>query len=79
LPDVVQVGGVYTPPALRGKGHARLALALHLAEARGKGVGRAILYAFSEPAARAYRAIGFQARQDACAFSCSPNRSGLPA
>ena len=59
LPDVVQVGGVYTPPALRGKGHARLALALHLVEAREKGVGRAVLYAFSEPAARAYRAIGF--------------------
>lgn len=60
LPDVVQVGGVYTPPALRGKGHARLALALHLAEVREKGVGRAILYAFSEQAARAYRAIGFR-------------------
>ncbi|MFZ1661235.1 MAG: GNAT family N-acetyltransferase [Paracoccaceae bacterium] len=60
LPDVVQVGGVYTPPSLRGKGYARLALALHLLEARGKGVSRAILYAFSEPAARAYRSIGFE-------------------
>lgn len=60
LPDVVQVGGVYTPPSFRRKGYARLALALHLVEAREKGVGRAILYAFSEQAARAYRAIGFE-------------------
>jgi len=60
LPDVVQVGGVYTPPLLRGKGYARLALALHLVEAREKGAGRAILYAFSKQAARAYRAIGFE-------------------
>ena len=60
LPDMVQIGGVYTPPALRGQGHARRAVALHLAEARAQGVSRAVLYAFSEQAARAYRAIGFQ-------------------
>jgi RimJ/RimL family protein N-acetyltransferase len=60
LPDIVQVGGVYTPPALRGRGHARLAVALHLAEARAAGVARAVLFAASPAAARAYRAIGFQ-------------------
>jgi RimJ/RimL family protein N-acetyltransferase len=60
LPDRVQIGGVYTPPALRGQGHARRAVALHLAEARGQGVAHAVLYAFSDQAARAYRAIGFQ-------------------
>jgi GNAT superfamily N-acetyltransferase len=60
LPDIVQVGGVYTPPALRGRGHARLAVALHLSEARARGVRRAVLFAAGPAAARAYRAIGFR-------------------
>jgi GNAT superfamily N-acetyltransferase len=60
LPQIVQVGGVYTPPALRGRGHARLAVALHLAEARAAGVTRAVLFAAGPAAARAYAAIGFQ-------------------
>jgi GNAT superfamily N-acetyltransferase len=60
LPRIVQVGGVYTPPAFRGRGHARLAVALHLAEARAAGVTRAVLFASSPSAARAYSAIGFQ-------------------
>jgi len=60
LPERVQVGGVYTPPALRGRGHARLAVALHLAEARSQGVVRAVLFAASDAAAKAYLAIGFQ-------------------
>lgn len=60
LPDIVQVGGVYTPPALRGRGHARLAVALHLAEARAGGTRRAVLFAASPAAARAYAALGFQ-------------------
>jgi GNAT superfamily N-acetyltransferase len=59
LPDVVQVGGVYVPPDLRGRGRARRVVALHLAEARARGVGRARLFAVSDQAARAYRAIGF--------------------
>lgn len=59
LPSAVHIGGVYTPPDQRGRGHARLAVALHLAEARAAGVRHAYLYAFSEQAARAYRAIGF--------------------
>lgn len=60
LPEAVQVGGVYTPPELRGRGYARAAVALHLAEARDAGVSRAILFAANEAAARAYRAIGFR-------------------
>lgn len=60
LPEIVQIGGVYVPPDLRGQGYARLAVALHLHEARQNGVPRACLFAFSEAAARAYRAIGFQ-------------------
>ncbi len=63
LPDVVQVGGVYVPPGLRRRGLARRAVALHLAEARAQGVARAVLFAVSEMAARAYRAIGFQAAE----------------
>ncbi|MCX7300793.1 MAG: GNAT family N-acetyltransferase [Rhodobacterales bacterium] len=60
LPDTVQIGGVWTPPALRGQHLARTALALHLTEARAAGVSRAILFAASKSAARAYCAIGFR-------------------
>lgn len=60
LGDVVQVGGVWVPPEGRGRGRARAAVALHLAQARARGVGRAVLFAVSEPAARAYAAIGFR-------------------
>jgi RimJ/RimL family protein N-acetyltransferase len=60
LPEVVQVGGVWTPPRLRGQGLARAAVALHLAEARAEGARRAILFSSSAMAARAYRALGFR-------------------
>lgn len=60
VPGVVQVGGVYTPPNLRGCGYARHAVALQLAEARARGCGQAVLFAASGAAARAYQAIGFQ-------------------
>ncbi|MDA7965400.1 GNAT family N-acetyltransferase [Ruegeria sp.] len=59
LPDVVQIGGVYTPPDLRRRGYARTVLALHLSEAHAAGVSRAVLFAASNAAARAYIAIGF--------------------
>ncbi|WP_159453153.1 GNAT family N-acetyltransferase [Pseudooctadecabacter jejudonensis] len=58
--DVVQVGGVYTPPALRGRGLARRAVALHLQAARAEGARRAILFANDPSALAAYEAIGFQ-------------------
>lgn len=64
LPDTVQIGGVYTPPDLRGRGYARRAVALHLAEARDKGATRAILAAANPAARRAYTAIGFQRTGD---------------
>ena len=60
LPEIVQIGGVYTPPALRRRGHARRAVALHLDEARRAGVTRATLFAANPHAARAYEAIGFR-------------------
>lgn len=59
LPDIVQIGGVYTPPDLRGQGHARRAVALHLEQARKEGVTRATLFSANEYASRAYQAIGF--------------------
>ena len=60
LPDIVQVGGVYTPPALRGKGYARRAIALHLARAKEQGVTRATLFSANDSASTASRALGFQ-------------------
>lgn len=59
LPDIVQIGGVYTPPELRGNGHARRAVALHLHQAKQQGVKRATLFSANENASRAYQAIGF--------------------
>jgi len=65
LRDVVQVGGVYVPPAFRGRAHARRAVGLHLAEERAlNGVQRAVLFAASAAAARAYAALGFQRAGD---------------
>lgn len=60
LPEIVQVGGVYTPPPLRGRGFARRAVALHMAEARAAGATKATLFAGSDMAVRAYEAIGFR-------------------
>lgn len=59
LPDVVQVGGVFVPPALRSQGLARRAVAFHLADARSAGASRAVLFAATPAALRAYQAIGF--------------------
>ncbi|MCB0160306.1 MAG: GNAT family N-acetyltransferase [Caldilineaceae bacterium] len=62
LAEAVQIGGVYTPPALRGRGHARAAVAQSLLDARADGAGTAILFTGDDDTAadRAYRALGFQ-------------------
>jgi len=60
MQDEVQVGGVYTPSALRGQGFARRAVAAHLAEAFDMGAKNAILFSASDSASKAYRAIGFK-------------------
>ena len=60
VPEMVQIGGVYTPPGLRGRGHARRAVALDLLAARQGGATGATLFSASEPASRAYAALGFR-------------------
>ena len=60
LPDCVQVGGVWTPPELRGLGYARCAVAGSLLEAREKGADRAILFTEDAAACRTYLALGFR-------------------
>ena len=60
LPDMVQIGGVYTPREFRGRGYARTAVGRHLIEVRQAGGREAILFASGEAACRAYAAIGFQ-------------------
>lgn len=57
---MVQVGGVYTPPPLRGRGHARRAVALDLLAAREDGATGAALFASGPSALAAYAAIGFR-------------------
>lgn len=60
LPEIVQIGPVWTPPEHRNKGYARLLLAQRLVVAKERGVKTAILFTNNPSAARAYEAIGFQ-------------------
>ncbi|PYQ35858.1 MAG: GNAT family N-acetyltransferase [Acidobacteria bacterium] len=62
LPDVVQVGGVWTPPDLRGRGYGRCAVAGSLLAVEREGVARAVLFTDEEnhTARAAYEALGFQ-------------------
>jgi ribosomal protein S18 acetylase RimI-like enzyme len=66
LPDVVQIGGVFTPPAFRSRGWARAVVAGSLAAVAAAGVRRALLFTGEENVAarRAYEAIGFRAIGD---------------
>jgi uncharacterized protein len=59
---MVQVGGVFTPPALRGRGYARAAVAASLGKAREHGAHRSILFTAktNQAAQRAYTALGFE-------------------
>jgi uncharacterized protein len=60
LPDIVQLGGIYTPPELRGRGYAKAAVAASLLAARERGVSRAVLFTSNPSAARSYEAVGFR-------------------
>lgn len=57
--DVVQIGGVYTPPENRKRGFAGAAIGQHLQEVRDQGKTRALLFAASETAAGVYERLGF--------------------
>lgn len=62
LPDMVQIGGVFTPPELRRRGYARCAVAASLVAARSRGVKRAILFTGRQNTAAqcTYLALGFR-------------------
>ena len=61
IADMVQIGGVWTPPELRGRGHGRQVVAGSLELARAEGVVRATLFTgeWNVAAQRAYEALGF--------------------
>ena len=64
--DTVQLGGIYTPPELRGRGYARAAIARQLQTERERGVGRAVLFTDDDNpnSTRCYAALGFRRLAD---------------
>ena len=60
--EVVQIGGVYTPPELRSRGYGRAVVAVSLLDARAEGVQSSILFTGVEniAAQRSYEALGYQ-------------------
>ncbi len=60
--EAVQVGGVYTPPELRGKGYGRSVVAASLLDARNEGAEMAFLFTgdSNSTARKAYAALGFE-------------------
>lgn len=62
LPEVVQLGGVWTPPERRGRGYGRAVVAGALLAACDGGVQRAVLFTGKDniAAKRAYAALGFR-------------------
>lgn len=64
----VQIGGVWTPQALRGRGFARAAVAGALLAASEAGVERSILFTgvHNRAAQQAYRALGYERIGDYC-------------
>ena len=57
---MVQVGGVYVPEPLRGRGRGRRVTAARLIEAASGGARQAILFSNNAAASRAYESIGFE-------------------
>ncbi len=62
LPDIVQIGGVYTPAELRSRGYARCVVAGSLVIAKSRGVTRSVLFTREDnlAAQAAYESIGFR-------------------
>lgn len=80
LPDMVQVGNVWTPPALRGHGYAQAVVGGALALAAKQGVATAVLSTgrHNAPAQAAYRSLGFSVAGD-YATVCIGRDAELPA
>jgi predicted GNAT family acetyltransferase len=59
---IAQVGGVYTPPALRSRGYARAAVAASLKLARQDRATRSVLFTAEDnlAAQRAYQSLGYR-------------------
>jgi predicted GNAT family acetyltransferase len=60
LPDIVQLGGIYTPPEQRRRGDARCAVAGSLLAAIERGATPAVLFTQNPNAARCYGSLGFE-------------------
>ena len=62
IEEAVQVGGVWTPPELRGRGYGRAVVAVSLLDARSAAAEKAILFTGESNVAaqRAYAALGFR-------------------
>jgi GNAT superfamily N-acetyltransferase len=60
LPDIVQLGAVYTPPEFRGRGYARAAVAHSVQVAKERGATRAVLFTKNPSAVKSYEAVGFR-------------------
>jgi uncharacterized protein len=61
LPDVYQIGGVWTPSNLRGRGYAKGAVAGALLAAKNQGIKKAILFTKNPSAMKCYESLGFKA------------------
>ena len=57
--ETVQVGPMWTPPALRGKGYARKLLNRMLHWAKEQGHTRSILFTNNPQALRSYKNVGY--------------------
>lgn len=63
LDDIVQIGGVYTPPALRNRGYSKCVIAGCLLAAKSQGVKKALLFTSKNniAAQAVYKGVGFEA------------------
>ncbi|HKP62613.1 MAG TPA: GNAT family N-acetyltransferase [Polyangiales bacterium] len=59
LPDIVQLGGIFTPPEQRGRSYAKHAVGAQLLAARSAGANRSVLFTKNPSAVRCYEALGF--------------------
>ncbi len=70
LPDIVQIGGVYTPPSLRRAGIGRSLVSGSLDIAEKEGASESVLFTNNPFAARAYESLGFRRIGDFSLLIC---------